>query len=89
VDATSMDTLPQEYRHEPGLALASGDDGLEHTHTLINEAASHLHPGGLLIVEIGHNRDVLEAAYPHLPFTWLEVSGGDEYVFLLTREQLV
>jgi len=89
VDATSMEALPQEYRHEPGLALASGNDGLEHTHTLISEAVSHLHPGGLLIVEIGHNRDVLEAAYPHLPFTWLEVSGGDEYVFLLTREQLV
>ena len=88
VDAPSMDGLPQEYRHEPSLALASGSDGLEHTHTLIHEAARHLHPGGLLIVEIGHNRDALEAAYPHLPFTWMEVSGGDEFVFLLTREQL-
>jgi ribosomal protein L3 glutamine methyltransferase len=89
VDAPSMEALPQEYRQEPGLALASGEDGLEHTHTLIEQAARHLHPGGLLIVEIGHNRDVLEAAYPHLPFTWLEVSGGDEYVFMLTREQLI
>lgn len=89
VDAPSMEALPQEYRQEPGLALASGEDGLEHTHTLIENAAQHLHPGGLLIVEIGHNRDVLEAAYPHLPFTWLEVSGGDEFVFLLTREQLI
>lgn len=88
VDAPSMEALPQEYRQEPGLALASGEDGLEHTHTLINHAAQHLHPGGLLVVEIGHNRDVLEAAYPHLPFTWLEVNAGDEFVFLLTREQL-
>lgn len=88
VDAPSMEVLPQEYRTEPGIALASGEDGLDHTHTLIARAAEHLHPGGLLIVEIGHNRDVLEAAYPHLPFTWLEVSGGDQYVFLLTREQL-
>lgn len=88
VDAPSMEVLPQEYRQEPGLALASGEDGLEHTHTLIEHAAQHLHPGGLLVVEIGHNRGVLEAAYPHLPFTWLEVSGGDEFVFLLTREQL-
>jgi ribosomal protein L3 glutamine methyltransferase len=88
VDAPSMEALPQEYRQEPGLALASGEDGLQHTHTLIEHAAQHLHPGGLLVVEIGHNRDVLEAAYPHLPFTWLEVSSGDEYVFLLTREQL-
>jgi ribosomal protein L3 glutamine methyltransferase len=89
VDAPSMEALPQEYRQEPGLALASGEDGLEHTHTLIEHAAQHLHPGGLLVVEIGHNRDVLEAAYPHLPFTWLEVSDGDEFVFLLTREQLI
>lgn len=88
VDAPSMDALPQEYRREPGLALASGSDGLDHTHTLIATAAQHLHPGGLLIVEIGHNRAVLEDAYPGLPFTWLEVSGGDEYVFMLTREQL-
>ena len=88
VDAPSMDVLPQEYRNEPDIALASGEDGLDHTHTLIAHAAEHLHPGGLLIVEIGHNRDVLEAAYPHLSFTWLEVSDGDQYVFLLTREQL-
>jgi ribosomal protein L3 glutamine methyltransferase len=88
VDAPAMDALPQEYRNEPDLALASGEDGLDHTHTLIAHAAEHLHPGGLLIVEIGHNREVLEAAYPHLPFTWLEVSDGDQYVFLLTREQL-
>ena len=89
VVAPSMDVLPQEYRNEPDLALASGEDGLDHTHTLIAHAAEHLHPGGLLIVEIGHNREVLEATYPHLPFTWLEVSDGDQYVFLLTREQLM
>ena len=88
VDAPSMETLPQEYRQEPGLALASGDDGLDHTHTLLREAAQHLNPGGLLIVEIGHNREVLEATYPELPFTWLEVSAGDQFVFLLTRELL-
>lgn len=88
VDAPSMNALPQEYRQEPDLALASGGDGLDHTHTLLREAAEHLNPGGLLIVEIGHNRDALEAARPDLPFTWLEVSAGDQFVFLLTREQL-
>ncbi len=89
VDAPSMEALPQEYRQEPNLALASGVNGLDHTHTLLREAADHLNPGGLLIVEIGHNRDVLEATYPELPFTWLEVSAGDQFVFLLTREQLL
>lgn len=89
VDAPSMAALPQEYRNEPQLALGSGDDGLEHTHTLLQQAAAHLNEGGLLIVEIGHNRDVLTAAYPQLGFTWLEVESGNEFVFLLTKEQLL
>jgi ribosomal protein L3 glutamine methyltransferase len=89
VNAPSMDMLPQEYRHEPQLALSSGEDGLEHVRTLLSQAAEHLHPGGLLIVEIGHNRDELEMQFPNLSFTWLEVSAGDGFVFLLTREQLV
>lgn len=89
VNAPSMDALPPEYRREPQLALASGQDGLEHVRVLLDQASEHLHPGGLLIVEIGHNRDDLEAAFPELPFTWLEVSAGDQFVFLLTREQLM
>jgi len=41
-----------------------------------------------LVVEIGHNRDALEAAYPALPFTWLDTEGGDQFVFMLRREDL-
>lgn len=89
VDAPSMATLPKEYQNEPQLALGSGDAGLDHTHTLLREAAQHLNDGGLLIVEIGHNRDALEAAYPHVAFNWLEVSSGDQFVFLLTKEALL
>lgn len=88
VNAPSMLTLPEEYRREPVGALASGEDGLEHVRTILREASKHLNKGGLLVVEIGHNRDALEEAFPELPFTWLEVSAGDEHVFLLTREQL-
>ena len=89
VAAPAMAILPQEYRHEPQLALGSGADGLDITRQILAHAATHLNPGGLLIVEIGHNRDALEAAYPKLPFTWLEVSAGDELVFMLRREDLV
>jgi ribosomal protein L3 glutamine methyltransferase len=89
VNAPSMDALPPEYRREPQLALASGDDGLEHVRVLLQKAPGHLHPGGLLIVEIGHNRNELEAAFPDLPFTWLEVSAGDQFVFLLRIEDLI
>lgn len=89
VDAPSMAQLPQEYRTEPQIALGSGEAGLDHTHTLLREAANHLNDGGILVVEIGHNRDALLDAYPQLPFTWLEVESGDQFVFLLTKEQLV
>jgi ribosomal protein L3 glutamine methyltransferase len=88
VDAPSMATLPAEYRNEPQIALGSGTDGLDHTHTLLREAAHYLNDNGILIVEIGHNREALEAAYPHMVFTWLEVSSGNEFVFLLTKSQL-
>jgi ribosomal protein L3 glutamine methyltransferase len=89
VDAPSMAKLPTEYRNEPQIALGSGDAGLDHTHTILREAAKHLNDEGILVVEIGHNRDALEAAYPEVSFTWLEVAAGDQFVFLLTKEQLL
>jgi ribosomal protein L3 glutamine methyltransferase len=86
VNAPSMTELPEEYRREPKLALASGKDGLDHIRRILKDAPKHLNPGGLLVAEIGHNRDALEAAFPSLPFTWLDTSGGDQFVFLLRRE---
>jgi ribosomal protein L3 glutamine methyltransferase len=88
VDAESVAALPQEYLHEPKLALGSGLDGLDATRIIIEQAAQHLAENGILIVEIGHNRDILEAAYPDLPFTWLDVSAGDEFVFMLHKNDL-
>lgn len=88
VDAAAMRALPPEYRREPEMALAAGEDGLDLVRIMLREAKARLNPGGILVVEIGHNRDVLEAAYPTLPFTWLDTRAGDEYVFLLRREEL-
>lgn len=89
VNAESMAALPPEYLAEPTLALGSGEDGLDATRQILRQAKAHLNPGGLLVVEIGHNRDALEAAFPALPFTWLDTSGGDQFVLLLRREELV
>ncbi|WP_434777823.1 50S ribosomal protein L3 N(5)-glutamine methyltransferase [Neisseria sp. Ec49-e6-T10] len=89
VDAPSVDCLPDEYLHEPEIALGSGMDGLDATKQIIAQAADYLNPKGVLIVEIGHNRDILETTFPSLPFTWLETSSGDGFVFLLTREDLL
>jgi ribosomal protein L3 glutamine methyltransferase len=89
VDAGSVAALPQEYLHEPKIALGSGHDGLDATRIILKHAAQHLSENGVLIVEIGHNREVLEAAYPDLPFIWLEVSAGDEFVFMLHKNDLL
>jgi len=88
VDWKSMLELPKEYRHEPEVALAGGEDGLMFVRNLIRASRGYLARGGRLIVELGHNRAVLEAAYPDLPFTWVTVSGGDDFVFMLNQDQL-
>ena len=89
VDALSVASLPAEYKQEPAIALGSGEDGLDATRQILLHAARYLNPQGVLLVEIGHNREVLERAYPELPFMWLNTSGGTGFVFLLTREQLL
>ena len=89
VDAESVATLPPEYLHEPKLALGSGNDGLDATRAILQNAAQYLTKNGILIVEIGHNRDALEEAFPDLPFTWLDVTAGDQFVFMLHRNDLL
>ncbi len=88
VDAASMDALPDEYRHEPEMALAGGNDGLDLVHTLLRQAAKTLNPNGWLIVEIGHNRGVMDAAYPDLPLVWLDTDGGSDFVFMVDQAAL-
>jgi ribosomal protein L3 glutamine methyltransferase len=89
VDAADMAALPDEYRHEPELGLASGPDGLDHVRHILAGAVEHLKPNGLLIVEVGNSAEALVDAYPQLPFTWLEFENGGQGVFLLQREDLM
>ncbi len=88
VTGASMLALPAEYRHEPTLALASGDDGLDAVKVILSNARDHLEPGGILAVEVGGNRAIVESAFPRLDFIWLESDNGEGMVFLLQQEQL-
>ena len=88
VNAESMASLPDEYRREPEMALASGPDGLDFVRVLLKEAPHHLTPDGVLVVEIGHNKDELERAFPKLSFVWLDTSAGDRFVFMLRGKDL-
>ncbi len=89
VTAMAMDELPVEYRHEPKLALAGGDDGLDAVRTIIKEAPRFLNPGGTLVVELGRNRAAAEAAFPRLPFVWLATQNAEDCVFTVKREDIV
>lgn len=87
VTASSMRRLPKEYRHEPSMALAAGKDGLDLVRRILTGAKKRLAPDGLLICEIGGNREALERAYPKLEFAWPETSDPGS-VFILEREKL-
>lgn len=88
VGRREMSGLPPEYAHEPPLALAAGGDGLDSVRVILREAARHLRPGGLLIVEVGNSDVAVRRAYRRLPFLWLQFERGGGGVFLLTAEQL-
>ena len=88
VNAASMAALPAEFRAEPLLALAGGDDGMDFIRILFQTAAARMNENAVLVLEIGNERANFETAFPSLEPLWLETSAGADQVLLLTREQL-
>jgi ribosomal protein L3 glutamine methyltransferase len=89
VNAASMAALPAEYRAEPELALAGGTDGMDFVRALLRDAPAHMTPEAVLVLEIGNEREHFERAFPRLEVVWMETSGGEDQVLLVTREALV
>ena len=89
VNAASMAALPPEYRAEPALALAGGEDGMDFVRALLRDVPACMAGHGVLVLEIGHERAHFEAAFPHLNPVWLDTSAGGDQVLLLTREMLI
>ncbi len=89
VNAQSMAALPAEYRAEPELALAGGDDGMDFVRALLRDAPRCLRAQGVLVLEIGNERPFFEAAFPQLNPVWMSTSAGDDQVLLLTREMIM
>ena len=89
VNSASMAALPPEFRAEPALALAGGEDGMDFVRALLRDAPARLSEDGVLVLEIGHERPHFESAFPRLEAVWLPTSAGDDQVLLLTREALL
>ena len=88
VNAASMAALPAEFRAEPDLALAGGEDGMDFIRALFHDAVQHMSENGVLVLEIGNERDNFERAFPTLSPLWFETSAGSDQVLLLTRQEL-
>ena len=89
VNSQSMAALPPEYQHEPAMALAGGEDGMDLVRRIIQDAAAHLTDIGVLLLEIGNERAHFEHAFRKLEVVWLETSAGDDQVLLVTRDALL
>ncbi len=88
VSREEMQTLPEEYRHEPQSALEADEEGLQIIIKILQNAARYLQPGGILIGEVGNTKDALAARFPKLPFIWLEQEFGGHGLFVLPKEAL-
>jgi ribosomal protein L3 glutamine methyltransferase len=88
VTTMAMEALPPEFRHEPELALAGGDDGVDAVRAIVDAAPTHLKSRGVLVVEVGNGKPAIEAVFPRLPFVWLTTHSSTDAVFLLTRDDL-
>lgn len=88
VDKEGMDALPEEFRHEPAMALGAGDDGLDIVHRILNDAKAHLNDGGGLLCEVGRCGPDLDKAYPRTPFLWLDTENSSGEVFWLKKKDL-
>jgi ribosomal protein L3 glutamine methyltransferase len=88
VNATAMSELPAEFRAEPALALAGGDDGMDFIRTLLASVPQHMTADAVLVLEIGNEREFFDAAFPALEVVWLPTHMHDDAVLLVTRAML-
>lgn len=88
VDQEDVDSLPQEYLHEPEMGLGCGEDGLDIVRKILAESAQYLSENGILICEVGNSQIHVSSVYPSVPFKWLTFERGGHGVFMLTKAEL-
>lgn len=87
VDAEDMADLPDEFRHEPELALAAGQDGLDLVRKMLAQAADYLTEDGLIVIEVGNSEWAMKQNFNTVDFHWLQFQKGGSGIFALTAAQ--
>jgi len=89
VDQIDFDAMPEEFEHEPEMALISGNDGMDAPREILKQAINFLSEDGLLVMEVGYSAHNLEAAFPNIDFNWIEFENGGEGVFVMSYQELL
>ena len=87
VDAEDMADLPEEFHHEPELALAAGQDGLDLVRKMLAQAADYLTEDGLIVIEVGNSEWAMKQNFNTIDFYWLQFQKGGSGIFALTAQQ--
>jgi ribosomal protein L3 glutamine methyltransferase len=87
VDAEDMADLPDEFLHEPELALAAGQDGLDLVRKMLAQAADYLTEDGLIVIEVGNSEWAMRQNFNTIDFYWLQFQKGGSGIFALTAAQ--
>lgn len=88
VNSTSMQALPEEYRQEPKLALAGGEDGMDFIRQFLHQADKHLNDNGFILLEIGNEYENFLTAFPSIAPTWLDTENSSDSLLLLNKDEL-
>jgi ribosomal protein L3 glutamine methyltransferase len=76
VDAEDLAALGEEYRHEPEIGLAAGDDGLALVGRILRSAPEYLAEDGVLFLEVGNSQAAMQQKYDFLPMAWIDFEFG-------------
>ncbi len=88
VDAEDMAALVDEFKFEPALGLAAGDDGLVLVGRILLQAVNYLSEQGILIIEVGNSQAAMMEKFNFLPITWIDFEFGGSGVCCIQYQDL-